>query len=67
MGSKDPLGVFRGWAGRYGDIFYYRVLYRKVYFLNHPDLVKQVLVGSRRTSSRERRCGITAGSLVRAC
>jgi cytochrome P450 len=46
MGSKDPLGVFRGWAGRYGDIFYYRVLYRKVYFLNHPDLVKQVLVGS---------------------
>ncbi len=46
MGSKDPLGVFRGWAALYGDIFYYRVLYRKVYFLNHPDLVKQVLVGS---------------------
>src|ERR1700722_5555045 len=46
MGSKDPLGVYRGWAARYGDIFYYRFLYRKVYFLNHPDLVKQVLVGS---------------------
>ena len=46
MGSKDPLGVYRGWAARYGDMFYYRFLYRKVYFLNHPDLVKQVLVGS---------------------
>jgi len=57
MGSKDPLGVFRGWAGRYGDIFYYRVLYRKVYFLNHPDLVKQVLVGfPAELRSRERRC-----------
>lgn len=44
MRSKDPLGVFRGWAARYGDIFYYRVLHRKIYFLNHPDLVKYVLV-----------------------
>ena len=44
MGSKDPLGVFRGWAARYGDMFYYRVLHRKIYFLNHPDLVKHVLV-----------------------
>jgi cytochrome P450 len=43
MGSKDPLGVFREWGARYGDIVYYRVLYRHVYFLNHPDLVKEVL------------------------
>jgi cytochrome P450 len=44
MRSKDPLGVFRGWAEQYGDMFYYRVLHRKIFFLNHPDLVKQVLV-----------------------
>lgn len=44
MRSKDPLGVFRGWAERYGDMFYYRVLHRRIFFLNHPDLVKRVLV-----------------------
>ncbi len=44
MGSKDPLGLLQEWAGRYGDIFYYRVLHRHVYFLNHPDLVKEVLL-----------------------
>lgn len=43
MGSKDPLSVFREWGARYGDIVYYRVLYRHVYFLNHPDLVREVL------------------------
>jgi len=44
MGSKDPLGLFTRWAGEYGDIFYYRVFHRHIYFLNHPDLVKDVLV-----------------------
>ena len=44
MASKDPLGVFTQWARQYGDIFYYRVFHRHIYFLNHPDLVKHVLV-----------------------
>ena len=44
MGSKDPLGRFTQWAREYGDIYYYRVFSRQVYFLNHPDLVKQVLL-----------------------
>ena len=44
MRSADPLGVFTQWARQYGDIFYYRVLHRHIYFLNHPDLVKDVLV-----------------------
>lgn len=44
MGSKDLLGLFQKWAGRYGDIFYYRGLHRDLYFLNHPDLVKEVLL-----------------------
>ena len=44
MGSDDPLGVFTQWARLYGDVFYYRVFHRHIYFLNHPDLVKDVLV-----------------------
>jgi cytochrome P450 len=44
MGSKNPLGVFTEWARLYGDIFYYRVFSRHVYFLNNPDLVKDVLL-----------------------
>src|SRR5579863_5227757 len=44
MASKDPLGIFTGWARQYGDIFHYRVLYRHIYFINHPDLIKDVLV-----------------------
>lgn len=44
MASADPLEVFTQWARQYGDIFYYRVFHRHIYFLNHPDLVKDVLV-----------------------
>jgi cytochrome P450 len=43
MGSKDPLARMTEWARQYGDIFYYRVFARHVYFLNHPDLIKYVL------------------------
>ena len=44
MGSGDPLGLFTRWSREYGDIFHYRVLNRHIYFLNHPDLIKDVLV-----------------------
>jgi cytochrome P450 len=44
MGSVDPLRLFERWAREYGDIFYYRVLHRDIYFVNHPDLIKDVLV-----------------------
>jgi cytochrome P450 len=44
MGSANPLGLLTQWARQFGDIFHYRVLSRHVYFLNHPDLVKDVLV-----------------------
>lgn len=48
LGSRDPLGLFRQWAAEYGDIFHYRVLHRHVYALNHPDLVKDVLLTNAR-------------------
>jgi len=44
LGSTDPLGLYTQWARQYGDIFYYRVFSRHIYFLNHPDLIEHVLV-----------------------
>ncbi|HLK51651.1 MAG TPA: cytochrome P450 [Bryobacteraceae bacterium] len=41
---RDPLSLFRSWAEEYGDIFYYRAMWVRVYFLNHPDLIEFVLV-----------------------
>ena len=44
MASPNPLAIFAEWARTYGDIFHYRVFHRHVYFINHPDLIKEVLV-----------------------
>jgi len=44
MGSEDPLGTFTCWARTYGDIFHYRFLHRHIYFINHPELIKEVLI-----------------------
>jgi cytochrome P450 len=44
MEAKDPLALFSEWARTYGDIFHYRVFHRHIYFINHPDLIKEVLV-----------------------
>jgi cytochrome P450 len=49
LGSRDPLGLYTQWAREYGDIFYYRAFYRHIYFLNHPDLIEQVLVSDSRS------------------
>jgi cytochrome P450 len=44
MASPDPLAIFTEWARTYGDIFHYRVFHRHIYFINHPDLIKEVLI-----------------------
>jgi cytochrome P450 len=44
MASPNPLAIFSEWARTYGDIFHYRVFHRHIYFINHPDLIKEVLV-----------------------
>jgi cytochrome P450 len=44
LAGKDPLSTFTEWAQEFGDIFYYRALWIDVYFLNHPDLIEQILV-----------------------
>ncbi len=44
LGSQDPLGLYMQWARQYGDIFYYRVFFRHIYFINNPDFIEHVLV-----------------------
>jgi len=44
LANRNPLAVFQRWAAEYGDIFYYRAGWIRVYFLNHPDLIEAVLV-----------------------
>ena len=44
LAGRAPLATFKSWAAEYGDIFYYRVVWLHVYFLNRPDLIEYVLV-----------------------
>jgi cytochrome P450 len=41
---RDPISFIERMAREYGDISYFRMGPQDVYFLNHPDLVKDVLV-----------------------
>lgn len=44
LADADPLATFSKWSNEFGDIFYYRAAWLHVYFLNHPDLIEEVLV-----------------------
>ena len=46
---RDPLAVFRRMAARHGDVSTFRLGPRRFYLLNHPDLVRDVLVTHHRT------------------
>jgi cytochrome P450 len=54
LASPDPLSIFSGWAREFGDIFYYRAAWLHVYFLNHPDLIEEVLVRNPRNFLKDR-------------
>ncbi|HEY7352904.1 MAG TPA: cytochrome P450 [Terriglobales bacterium] len=54
LADPDPLRRFSAWAREYGDIFYYRAAWLHVYFLNHPDLIEEVLVRSPRNFLKDR-------------
>ena len=41
---RDPLGFLQAAAHEHGDIVYFKIGPQNVYFLNHPDHVKDVLV-----------------------
>jgi cytochrome P450 len=41
---RGPLPYFQNLAKQYGDISYFKIGPQEAYFLNHPDLIKDVLV-----------------------
>ncbi|HEY0407526.1 MAG TPA: cytochrome P450 [Pyrinomonadaceae bacterium] len=41
---RDPLAYLQSLARQYGDIVYFKMGPQEVFFLNHPDYVKDVLV-----------------------
>jgi cytochrome P450 len=41
---RGPLAYFQNLAKRYGDISFFRIGPQEAFFLNHPDLVKDLLV-----------------------
>ncbi|MGH9515610.1 MAG: cytochrome P450 [Terriglobales bacterium] len=54
LANPDPLPIFSAWAADFGDIFYYRAAWLHVYFLNHPDLIEEVLVRNPRNFLKDR-------------
>ena len=54
LASSDPLSIFSTWAREFGDIFYYRAGWLHVYFLNHPDLIEEVLVRNYKNFLKDR-------------
>jgi cytochrome P450 len=43
---RSPLAFFQNLANQYGDISFFRIGPQEGFFLNHPDLIKEVLVTS---------------------
>jgi len=54
LAGPDPLSIFSAWAREFGDIFYYRAAWLHVYFLNHPDLIEEVLVRNYKNFLKDR-------------
>jgi len=54
LASPHPLSIFSAWAREFGDIFYYRAAWLHVYFLNHPDLIEEVLVRNYKNFLKDR-------------
>ena len=46
--SRDRLGALTRWQRQYGDLVWARFGPRSILFLNHPDLVEEVLVAQNR-------------------
>ncbi len=66
--GRDPLGTMTRWAREYGDVVSARLGPHHVVFLNHPDLVEEVLVNQNRKFikryGRETRRTLGAGLLT---
>ncbi len=54
LAHANPLATFERWTREFGDIFYYRAGWLRVYFLNHPDYVESVLVNQHQNFRKDR-------------
>jgi cytochrome P450 len=54
LASPEPLAVFAKWAREFGDIFYYRAAWIRVFFINRPDLIESVLVTNYQSFHKDR-------------
>ncbi|HKO04942.1 MAG TPA: cytochrome P450 [Candidatus Acidoferrales bacterium] len=43
---RHPLGLFEEAAARYGDVVFLPALWRRIFFINHPDYIRDLLVTS---------------------
>jgi cytochrome P450 len=50
---RDPLGYFSSVARQYGDIVCYRPAPDTAYLINHPDMIRHVLVDNQRNYSKD--------------
>ncbi|MEW6689202.1 MAG: cytochrome P450 [Pseudomonadota bacterium] len=65
--ARDPIAFLAGVARKYGDIAYFRLGSVDVYFVSHPDLVREVLLTQRASFTisplRERLCPVVGRGL----
>ncbi len=43
---RHPIPLFEEVAGRYGDVVFLPALWRRIFFINHPDYIRDLLVTS---------------------
>jgi len=43
---RHPIELFEEVAGRYGDVVFLPALWRRIFFINHPDYIRDLLVTS---------------------
>lgn len=52
--GRDPLRLFTRFAREYGDVVYFRMGGELVYFVNHPQYIRDVLVTHQRNFTKSR-------------
>jgi cytochrome P450 len=52
--ARNPLALFIGIAREYGDIAHYKIGPQHLFFFNHPDLIRDVLVTNGRNFHKSR-------------
>ena len=52
--GRDPLKLFARLAGTYGDVVHFRLGGERVFFINHPQHIRDVLVTNQRNFTKSR-------------